>query len=99
MDLRDALNVQRKLRDRGDKKTKIGIVVKNVTGMAGDCPVGTVVLFRKEDGFGDLTIELPMTHLEILERTSERTSKGSRNITKCTMVGVPSKYIEEIIFE
>lgn len=95
MDLRDALNVQRKLRDRGDKKTKIGIVVKNVTGMAGDCPVGTVVLFRREDEFDDLTIELPMTHLEILERTS----KGSRNITKCTMVGVPSKYIEEIVFE
>ena len=95
MDLRDALKVQKKLRDRGDKNTKIGIIKKNVTGMAGDCPVGTIVLFRRENKFDDMTIELPMTALEILERTAV----GSRNITKGTMVGVPSAYVEEIIFE
>lgn len=95
MDLRDALNVLKKLRERGDKETKIGIVVKNIVGMVGNHPLNTIVLFRKSPESSELVIELPMTHYEILERTSS----GSKNITKGTIVGVPPNYVEEIIFE
>lgn len=95
MDLRDALNVLKRLKDRGDKDTKIGFVIKPIASMAGDCPVGTVVMFKKETKFGDLTVELPMTRYEIVRNTAS----GSGNITKSSMVGIPPEYIEEIILE
>lgn len=84
------------MRARRDEVTKVGITKKKLTGMAGNIPIGTVVLFRVDSNFNqEMTVEVPMT----MEEITSNVSRGSLVKTKNSMVGVPVDFVEEIIFE
>lgn len=95
MDLRDAiycLNIMKKEGHFDAKEYKIGRVKESLN--KGIYVTNEIILYKTIKD-GTLTIEKPLNKEE-LKRERER---GSKISTICTMLGVPPKFIEEIILE
>lgn len=91
LDIRQAL----KVRGMSKRNYRIGIIKSNFPHgctMGGTKP-GDVVLFRTEDDV-TCTIDTPMSDAWI----AEQKANGSALTTTGTCVGVPLRYIEEILF-
>ena len=90
LDLRDAVRVMKEENSfrKEIEKLHIGVVIKEIKGLASNYPVDRVVLFQEYKN--DYTVCLPTKATEINSR---------RLLTMCSIVGVPKNYIREILFE
>jgi hypothetical protein len=95
IDLRDALYCINKMKEyKTYDNEKIGRIKEDFGGMVSSYSAGRIVIFKKEDD-KTLTVEIPYNNEEI----SKQKEKGSLITTMGTIVGVPKKYIEEILLE
>ncbi|MEK7180410.1 MAG: hypothetical protein AAB706_02955 [Patescibacteria group bacterium] len=96
LDLRDALICLAVMKEMGSPRwedIKVGIIRRDIPPTAVDLPRGRVVLFWEEKGIPPtITIEYPMTEMEVIRQKS----RGTPVFTTGTTMGVPANYVQKI---